>query len=296
MASTKHGAQATVCVTFAGTLDTAERARRALLQRLGEHSADHAEWLRLRIEPAIETRFNVHALRVASRELLAGAFDGLVLLSRQAVHGLALAAGNDRAAEAARGQLDAARPLRVACVGDATAAAAREAGLVPTTIAAEGTAEGLVSEALDQGWFDGQRVLVPRSAQGDPAVFEPLRGRVRDLCVVEAYDTRPQPLDVASWHDELAWCGGSGTAAAGRAVHTWFVAVLSSSSVHALRAGLPESLQHSLVRHVRWVAIGPSTADALRSAGWSPGLVAQPPGLQGLVQALADDIQRATTC
>lgn len=148
---------------------------------------------------------------------------------------------------------------RLAAVGPATAdslaRAVREPDLVPGEARGEAMAAALAPRVR------GKRVLLPRPAEGRPELLEGLRAAGAHVTAVEAYRTVPAPPEavrpLASWI---------------RAGEVDAVAFASPSAVKAVVAGLGEDAR--LLSRVALAAIGPSTGDELRAAGFA--VAAQP--------------------
>jgi uroporphyrinogen-III synthase/uroporphyrinogen III methyltransferase/synthase len=106
----------------------------------------------------------------------------------------------------------------------------------------------------------GRRVLVPRAAEGRPELVDGLAAAGAVVVAVEAYRSVPAPPErlrpLAGWIE-------SGE------VHA--VAFASPSAVRAVVGAL--GARAGLLGRVLLAAIGPTTGDALRSAGLEPGVV-----------------------
>jgi uroporphyrinogen III methyltransferase/synthase len=195
------------------------------------------------------------------------AYDWLVATSANALRELADAA---RERGAGLGTLRA----RVACVGEASAAAARSLGLAPERVT-PGDAQRLAAWLLAQGGWRGARVLLPRAeVAGDalPAGLRAAGARVDELVL---YRTEPAPFDRAALVAALA---------AGRLDAAAFA---SPSAARHFAAGVGvEGLRAA--RSVVIAAIGAITAKALREVGLAPAVVADTPSAAGLVAALEE--------
>jgi len=162
--------------------------------------------------------------------------------------------------------------LALAAVGPATAerlaADLRAPDLVPDE------AKGAAMAAALGERVRGRRVLFPRPAEARAETLDGLLAAGAELTAVEAYCTVPAPPEtvrpLAGWID------------AGEVDAVTFA---SPSAVKAVVAGLGDAAP--LLRRVLLGAIGPTTADALREAGLSPG--AQPARYTGpdLAEAVA---------
>jgi uroporphyrinogen III methyltransferase/synthase len=161
---------------------------------------------------------------------------------------------------------------RVACIGAASAAAAHAAGLgVDVVPDPPYTPERLV-EAM--GPLQGQRVLLPRSAEARETLPKLLEQAGACVTAVEAYrNVLP---------------AGAGEALRGEIAAGLDAALLTSPSiVERLSALLGADGLRELARSVTLVCVGPTTAGALRDAGPEPALIADEQSDRGLVEALA---------
>ncbi|HSM36948.1 MAG TPA: uroporphyrinogen-III synthase [Longimicrobiales bacterium] len=165
---------------------------------------------------------------------------------------------------AGRSPLDAGR---VACVGPATAAAARDAGFPEGPVAARHLSEGLVETLKAAGSLHGRRVLLPRSEAGRDVLPDALRALGADVDDVPAY--RPVPD-----RDSL---GALAAAVEEGGVDVVAFASSSAASAYAEVVG---------PGRVLFACIGPVTAETARSAGLTPVLVADAHTGAGLVEAL----------
>ena len=198
-----------------------------------------------------------------------GDYDALVLSSANAARFLA-----ERAR--ARGvSLDALRGM-VLCIGPASAAAARAAGLrVDRTPDGRRDAEGLLEEL--SRWIEpaGKRFLVPQSQIGRGELPDGLRGSGARVDAPVAYRTLP-PEPGAPEAEALRRQLARGLDAA---------TFTSPSAVRHCLGLLDAESQQALSRCVL-VAVGPTTAAALREAGLEPDVVPEEAGVKELVEAL----------
>lgn len=189
----------------------------------------------------------------------AGAYDWLVYTSANAVH--------------------FARPPaevpRVACIGDRSADAARAAGLrVDLAPAIPSTPERLAAALLAEGSLAGARILLPQSEKARDTLAALLEREGASVDRVEAYRNL-LPAEAAG---ELAAALEGGVDA---------VCLTSPSSVERLLELLGGSGFAALATNSALVCVGPTTADALRSAGQEPAAVASEQSDRGLVDALS---------
>jgi uroporphyrinogen-III synthase len=192
-------------------------------------------------------------------------FDWLVVASAHAV--AAVAAGVEALPER----------LRVAAVGEATAAAARRAGWRVDRVPREFRAAALAEAFRAAGDARGARLLLPASDLTDPALGDRLAALGAEVARVEAYRTVAAPLDA----------GDVARALGEDEVGPLVVTFASPSAVEALAAALAPRLFDALLACAALAAIGPSTAAALRRRGRAPDALAAPSTLDGLVAAAA---------
>jgi uroporphyrinogen-III synthase len=206
--------------------------------------------------PAIETSaaWDERELAHVLGGLRADAYAWVVFSSRNAVRffldGLAAAGGN--AADLGQARLLA---------GSGTAEALREAGLAPTRILERFSAEAALA-VLRHELAPGERVLVPRAAEGREELLDGLRQVDAPIC----YRTQAVP------------------AATLRAVDLGQVRAITLTSPSAA-----QSVAQALgTRHAaaRVVCLGATTAQAARAAGLHVDRVAERTDLPSLVEAV----------
>jgi uroporphyrinogen-III synthase len=214
------------------------------------------------------------ALLDAIARLRAGAFDWLVLTSANAVRALMQGKGQGaRSNGVASGSFaHSPLPIRLAAVGPATAAAARELlGIEPAVVPEAFVAEALAAAMGDVG---GQRVLLLNSAIARPALAALLAEAGAHVERVVAYRT-------------VTASGGADVLALLAAGEVDAITFTSSSTVRAFaeRVGAA-GLGHA--RRTTIACIGPVTAQAARDQGLPPTVVAATSTVEGLVAALAN--------
>jgi len=198
-----------------------------------------------------------------------GDYDALVLGSANAARFLA------ERARARGDSLDALRGL-VLCIGPASSAAARAVGLrVDHTPEGRRDAQGLLDEL--SRWVDpaGKRFLVPQSQIGRALLPDGLRAAGALVDAPLAYRTLPPEPD-APQAEALRRRLARGLDAA---------TFTSPSAVRHCLGLLDAESQQALSRCVL-VAVGPTTAAALREAGLEPDVVPEEAGVEELVEAL----------
>jgi uroporphyrinogen-III synthase len=171
--------------------------------------------------------------------------------------------------------------LKVAAIGEATAAAARAAGwqvaLVPEAYVAESLVEGLLQSL--QNRLSGQRILLARAALARDVIPDALRSAGAEVDVVEAY--RNELPEAAPELLRQALQNGLDAA----------TFTSSSSATHLAEA--------ARVAGVAWpftgvpaVSIGPITSQTLRELGWTPAAEAETSGIPGLIAAVVRVLHR----
>lgn len=203
-------------------------------------------------------------------------YDWLILTSANAVRALTERAsflGIDLK-RLAPPQVALAQPakLKVATVGDATATAAREAGLqvtfVPQAYVAESLAEGLLQSLQNRP--SSPRFLLARAAVARDVIPDALRSAGAEVDVVDAYrnilpEAAPEQLRRALQN--------------GIAVATF---TSSSSAVHLAEAAQAAGVAWPFA-DVQAVSIGPITSQTLRDLGWPPAAEAVTSDIPGLI-------------
>ncbi|MGC4105516.1 MAG: hydroxymethylbilane synthase [Thermomicrobiales bacterium] len=209
----------------------------------------------VRIEPAAD----IEALDGAVASLLEGAFDWVMLTSANAVPVLADRVGG------------VAMPVKVAAVGARTADALSNAGIGVDLVPDVGSADGMLA-ALADAPMAGSRVLLLLSDIARPTLAEGLRAMGADVTIATAYRTLPVTRVGPDTLERLQ----SGDPAA--------VFLSSPSAVEALDAMLGADI--TLLTAAFGIAIGETTAAAMREAGMPVHAVATTPTPAGMIAAL----------
>ena len=245
--------------------------RRVLVTRAAHQAGKLSEGLRARgAEPVEVAVLEIRApesfdpLDSALRQL--DSYDWLILTSANAVRALA-----ERAAALEIVLTQPAR-LKVAAIGEATAAAARLIGLqvdfVPEAYVAETLVEGLLARVA------GQRILLARAAVARDVIPDALRVAGAEVDVVEAYrNVLPNAAP-----EQLRQAVGKGIDAA--------TFTSSSCATHLAEAARVAGVAWPL-EGVPAVSIGPITSQTLRELGWPPAAEANPYDIPGLIAAVA---------
>ncbi len=159
----------------------------------------------------------------------------------------------------------------VAAIGPGTAAALERHGITADIVPKRFLAEGLIEALAD---VPVKRALVARAAQGRDVLPDALRAKGAEVDVLALYETVGEPLGEA----EL------------RALeHADYVTFTSSSTVEFLLAAAREKLSS----RTRLISIGPVTSAALRERGLEPDVEASRHDVEGVIEALVADAERA---
>jgi uroporphyrinogen-III synthase len=191
-------------------------------------------------------------------------FDWLIVTSANTVHAL-----TQRAAELNL-SLEPPPLLKVAAVGDATAAAARKAGFTITLVPESYVAESLIS-GLTQ-LIRGRRILLARAAVARDVIPNMLLEAGAEVVVVEAY-RNAMPLGAPN---QLRRALAMGIDAA--------AFTSSSSATHLAEAARTAGIKFPF-EGVTAISIGPITSETLSKLGWKPVIEATVFDIPGLVSA-----------
>jgi len=198
-------------------------------------------------------------------------YDWLILTSANAVRAIV-----GRSAELGR-SLVQPPCLKVAAVGESTAAAARNVGLqitfIPVSYVAESLVDGLAGQTA------GNRILLARAAAARDVIPDALRGAGASVDVVDAYrNVLPEAAPGI-----LLQALSSGIDAA---------TFTSSSSVTHLKEAAHAAGVAWPFASIPAISIGPITSGTLRELGWEPAAEANPSDIPGLVAAVAQAFSR----
>jgi len=248
--------------------------RRILVTRAAHQAGKLSDGLRrLGAEPVEVPVLEIHPpasftpLDSALRQF--ASYDWLILTSANAVHALV-----ERAAALGISVAQLAW-LKVAAVGESTAAEARKAGFkvafVPQAYVAESLVEGLMESLQKQS--SGQRILLARAAVARDVIPDALRAEGVVVDVVDAYcNVMPKAAP-----EQLRSAVRSGIDA---------VTFTSSSSAANLAEAARAANVDWPIGRVPAVSIGPITSQTLRELGWPPAAEAEPSDISGLIAAV----------
>jgi uroporphyrinogen-III synthase/uroporphyrinogen III methyltransferase/synthase len=258
--------------------------RRVLVTRAAHQAGKLSEGLRaMGAEPVavavleIRPPASFEALDAALRQL--DSFDWLILTSVNAVRALVERASflGTSLKRLVPPQVALERParLQVAAVGEATASAARNAGLqvafVPEAYVAECLVEGLLQSL--QNRTSSQRILLARAAVARDMIPDALRSAGVTVDVVDAYhNVLPEAAP-----EQLRRAVDEGLDAA--------TFTSSSSATHLAEAARAAGIAWPFAG-VPAVSIGPITSLTLRELGWPPAMEAVPSDIPGLIAAV----------
>jgi uroporphyrinogen-III synthase len=162
-------------------------------------------------------------------------------------------------------------PSRILAVGPATALALSRRGWRASLVADNPGGANLARAAKNIG---GLRVLVPRAAEGKNDLIRGLRAKGARVQAVEAYRSVPDSRQAAALR-RLA----SNPALAG-------AVFFSGSAVRAFRAHIGARAWNRLRLGLRFAALGPTAAQALRAAGARKTMQASRADLKELARLL----------
>ncbi len=244
--------------------------RRVLVTRAADQAGKLSDALReLGAEPVevpvleIRPPVSFEPLDRALRSL--NSYDWLILTSANTVRAL------DDRAEALGLRLAAAARLKVAAVGEATATAARKAGLPVTMVPKSYVAESLVDSLKSE--VASKRILLARAEVARDVIPDALRAVGATVDVVDAYrnvlpESAPRLLREAL---EKGIDAATFTS--------------SSSVTHLAEAAKAAGLNFPFAG-VAAVSIGPITSKTLREFGWAPAAEARVSDVPGLAVAV----------
>jgi len=166
--------------------------------------------------------------------------------------------------------------MKVAAIGEATAAAARQRGFQVTFVPASYLAESLVHGLI--GGMSGLKILLARAAVARDVIPEALRMAGAEVVVVDAYrnvlpENAPELL----------------RAALGQKLDA--ATFTSSSSVNHLAEAAKRSGVPFPFPGIPAISIGPITSQTLHERGWDAAAEANPSDIPGLIEAVSVFLQ-----
>jgi uroporphyrinogen-III synthase len=165
---------------------------------------------------------------------------------------------------------------RIAAVGPATAEAARQEGFHVDYVATHHTAHSLAGELRDS--IATHSVFLPRSDRSDPDLGDALRQAGANVTDALAYRTIAPAAPLGVLNEIRAGA--------------FDVAIFSSpSAFHNLDGFLGAGILAKLADKVRYAAIGPTTAKAMRATGVRVHMEAEEASSAGLADALVKYFQ-----
>lgn len=168
------------------------------------------------------------------------------------------------------------RPPRIAAVGPITAKALREAGWPVHRVPHGGGGEALVEAFREARDTAGNRVLLPASSRAREDIPLGLSSLGAVVDRVTAYRLVTLPLEPEGCRDQLD------------RGEVQVITFASPSALDGLRQGLGAGLFERFCGEVPAAAIGPTTENAVRQAGWRYVVVADRADLAGLARAAVE--------
>lgn len=169
--------------------------------------------------------------------------------------------------------------LKIAAIGSVTANALVKNGLAVNVCPPSFVAESLAQAMLDydfQGLAAGGKVLLPRAAKAREVLGERLREAGAHVDIVPVYRTQASDEPIAPFLQALK---------TGR-VHC--VSFTSSSTVSCFFEKMPPGFNRHMLANVKIAAIGPITAETLKTFGFPPHIVAPLHTTESLALAISE--------
>ena len=163
---------------------------------------------------------------------------------------------------------------KIAAIGSATAEELARHGVIADVVPAEFRAEGLI-EALKGQLPPHAKILLPRAKEAREILPEKLQALGAEVQVVTAYQTVCGAIDKEKMADLIK----------NGAID--MVTFTSSSTVKNLVTALADK---DILRQVKLACIGPVTAETLRDFGLEPAVIAKEYTIDGLVEAVKENI------
>lgn len=172
--------------------------------------------------------------------------------------------------------------LKIAAIGPATKKAIEAEGLKVTVTPDKYIAESVV-EAL-RGKTEGKRVLLARAKIARDVLPNELKKAGVKLEVVEAYETRVPATAKAKLQKLFADDSRRPD-----------IVTFTSSSTASNFFNLLDKKHHALLREIWCASIGPVTSNTLAEAGYPPAIEAREYTMEGLVQAIVEQVHKAAS-
>lgn len=160
--------------------------------------------------------------------------------------------------------------LKIAAIGEITAAELRKHGLIADIVPKQFIAESL-AEALQNYDIAGKRVLLPRAKDAREILPQTFTAMDATVDVIPLYETVPATHRIKDWR----WLKDLD-----------IVTFTSASTVNMLKASLPPEVFGELAVQATAACIGPITAEAARTAGFTKITTAKTYTAAGLCQAI----------
>lgn len=156
---------------------------------------------------------------------------------------------------------------KVAAIGNSTARALSDHGIMPDLIPRQAVAEALLERLADLD-LEGRKVLIPRAETARDVLPDGLRARGAEVTIMPLYRTVPVTPE-----ESVIRAAASADA----------ITFTSASTVDNLLAAVPEGLPG-----LANISMGPITSEAIRAAGLEVAIEAETGSLDGLVAATVE--------
>lgn len=163
--------------------------------------------------------------------------------------------------------------MKVAAVGSSTARALSAIGFAPHIIPRGSGVNALVRELKD---VRGKKILFPRSASAPQEAIDTLRAGGAIVTPVTLYTTTPLAAGKKVFENAFK----------DAATDIAYVIFMSPSGVEGFAKNLHGNILKEHVLALRALAIGPTTAAAVKYAGFQHITIAQPSTFEGIVKTL----------
>jgi uroporphyrinogen III methyltransferase/synthase len=163
-------------------------------------------------------------------------------------------------------------PLKVAAVGPATADELQRRGVTAGCVPAEANAQALAL-AMSATGLSNASVLLPLGDLAGDDIRTLLERAGASVTCIRVYETAPAQLTQSEAREVL--------------LHgDMDVVTLASPSAFRNLIGMGGSELENVLRRTELVVIGPTTAEAVRTAGYEPSAIARRQTTEGLVDAI----------